>query len=175
MHVRATRASLISFLLLLTFGCDTEGLSFREDRRVQIVQPEQRSEVMLPVVLEWTVHDFDITGADGSATSSRGLFAVFIDTTPQPPTESLAWFARDDETCRQSPDCPDEAYLRDKGVIRTTETSLSIDFLPPRLDAPRGQEDIHEITVVLLDGQERRIGETSATVTIELVRDDVSN
>jgi hypothetical protein len=142
-----------------------QGLSFRVDKRVEIVSPKDRAEVSLPVTLAWTVRDFNLKGAapDG------GSFAVFVDRAPVPPGEQLAWVARDDSSCEQ-PGCPNAAYLAKLGVFETTDTSLVITEIPGARNRSNGKRDRHRAVIVLLDAQGARIGEIAYDVTFDLKR-----
>lgn len=146
-------------LLLLASGCAPSGLAFVQDKRLEILSPEPRSTVELPVTIRWRVDGFRITGPDGRADPDSGYFGVFVDTTPIPPGETVAWIARDDRSCTSSPGCPDEQYLADRQTYQTQETTFTLEQLP-FLDAYAGHEN-HEVTIVLLDGTGHRIGESA--------------
>lgn len=175
----AMRGGLRCFALAatcaLTFtGCRTSGLAFRTDERVEITTPQQRSEVTLPFELTWTVRDFNITGADGSQLDDAGYFAVLVDTTPMPPGEDLEYYARDDPSCLDAPDCPDASYLADRSVYLTTKMSFQVTTLTDTRPADRqSAPDDHEIVIVLLDGTSRRIGESAFKVDFTVDRGEV--
>ncbi|HWL65052.1 MAG TPA: hypothetical protein VNP73_03675 [Actinomycetota bacterium] len=135
---------------LMASAC-AEGLAFVKDDRVEIVAPKGHTKVSLPVTIDWEVEDFD------------GYFALFVNTTPVPPGKTLEWIARDDQTCLNTPGCPDRTYFADRGVYSTTETSVTLERLPDR-DAYQGHET-HEVTVILLDGTGRRLTESAWHVT----------
>lgn len=170
--VVGSTAWLLAFALLLA-GCDLQGLDFRRDDRVAITAPEPREEVQLPVVVDWTVEDFEVTGpapTSGqsrapSASDSAGYFAVFVDGFPQPPGETLAWFVRDDQPCQASPDCPNAQYFADKGIFTTTDTEFTVEALP----AGDARRDRHEVTIILLDPTGERIGESAFTIAFDVV------
>lgn len=158
--VRGPRAA--SLLLLVIFSapaCIPEGLAFVQDKRLEIVEPDYREKVTLPVTISWEVKDFEITGRNGESREDAGYFAVFFDETPVPPGETLEYIAKDDLECKNTPGCPDDVYFADRGIYETTSTSLTVKRLPD-LDAFDGHET-HEVTVVLLDGTGRRIGESA--------------
>jgi hypothetical protein len=142
---------------LLLSACVPEGLAFVRDDRLEIVSPSARSTVTTPVTIRWEVHDFQITGETGDAADDAGYFAVFVDRAPIPPGESLEWLARDDRRCLATKGCPDRTYFADRHVYSTTDTEIRLRNLP-ELDAYQGHES-HEVTIVLLDGRGRRIGE----------------
>jgi hypothetical protein len=159
--VRRRAAATASVLLLVTSGCGYSNLAFRQDDRLSFVTPEDRAEVTLPLTVRWTVEDFEV-GPDG------GSFAVFVDRAPQPPGKPLEWLARDDDSCRVADGCPDDDWYAMRDVYPTTEEELTIDQLPSRSDDRR---ELHEVTVVLLDEDGRRVGETGWTREFEVVRD----
>ena len=152
-------AALAVALALVSSACSVRGVAFRQDDRLSFVSPGDRDEVTLPVTIEWEVEDFDVP--------SDGSFAVFVDRAPQPPGKTLDWLARDDDACQSTDGCPDETWFADRDVFPTTETSITIDQLPDRTDDGRER---HEVTVVLVDREGRRIGETGWTLEIEVDR-----
>jgi hypothetical protein len=109
-------------------GCSLSGLNFREDTRVDVIAPADRSQVALPLTVEWTVRDFD------------GSFAVFVDRAPQPPGRSVAWLFRNDDGCI------------------------------PQLTGDDVRER-HEATVILLDEDGERSGESAFSVEFEIERE----
>ena len=158
--------ALVLAPMLLTSGCVADGLSFRIDKRVKIVEPKSRSTVTLPVTLSWTVRDFQLKT---SPDSSGGSFAVFLDRSPMPPGKQLSWLGRNDSDCTSKPSCPDAAYLAKLGVYTTTTTQLVIKSFPE--DTSTSSTDTsqkHDATIVLLDGSGRRIGEIAYNVTFDV-------
>lgn len=155
---RPSVACLVAGLALVATSC-TSGLAFVQDRRLDITQPKGNKKVSLPLTVRWTVHDFRVTGPDGNTAPDAGYFGIFLDRTPVPPGKALTWIARDDRTCARTPGCPDAKYLNDRHVYFTTNTEITFTLLPD-LGAVGGHE-AHEVTVVLLDGQGRRIGESA--------------
>lgn len=153
-----TRTAAIAVALLLSASC-AHGLAFIQDGRVSIVAPKSHATVELPVTITWRVKDFRITGQDGSSASSAGSFGVFVDQAPVPPGKTLAWVARGDNRCRADQGCPDTAYLADRFVFSTTQTTITLPQLP-NLQAFHGHET-HEVTIVLLNGSGERIGESA--------------
>ncbi len=154
----AGAAALVGALALGALaGCGVRGLAFREDTRVDIVEPADREVVALPVTVRWTVRDFG------------GSFAVVVDGAPQPPGEPLGWFARDDDSCRARVGCPDEEYLANRRVFVTAEPELTVERLPDTEIEGRRRE-FHEVTVVLLDGEGRRVGESAWSVEFQVER-----
>lgn len=156
-------AWILLSMTLLAPACIPEGLAFVQDDRLRITSPKGHTEVELPLTIEWEVEDFEITGPDGNSDASAGYFGVFVDASPVPPGRELAWIAHDDPRCSNTPGCPDETYLADRNVFSTQDTEFTIEHLPD-LDTATGHET-HEVTVILLDGTGRRVGESAWHVT----------
>ena len=154
-------AAVAAVLLMTASGCGFSNLTFRQDDSLRFLTPDDRAEVTLPLTVRWAVEDFEVGPGAGS-------FAVFVDRAPQPPGKPLEWLARDDDSCRASDGCPDEVWYADRDVYPTTDTRLTIEQLPARSDDRR---ELHEVTVVLLDEQGRRVGENGWTLEFQVVRD----
>lgn len=152
--------ALLPLLLALPAlsGC-ADGLQFKNDHRLTFSTPEAREQVTAPVTVRWSMDDFESVGLDGSSEPDRGVFAVFVDRAPMPVGKDLRWLFRDDSTCTSNPACPDPTLLATNDVHVTTEPSLVLDQLP-RVQEVAGEEP-HDITVVLLDGQGRRLTESA--------------
>jgi hypothetical protein len=155
------RVALLLVVALLGSGCGVSGLAFQQDDRLTFVSPDDRTEVTLPITVTWDVEDFDV--GDGT-----GSFAVFVDRAPQPPGKTLAWLARDDDACRVDDGCPGVEWFAERNVFPTTENELTIERLPAEDD---GRRELHEVTVVLLDEEGRRVGETAWTLELQVSRD----
>lgn len=130
-----------------------EGLAFREDKRLEIVSPSNHATVTPPVTLRWKVKDFE------------GRFGVFVDTDPPGPGNSLRSLAAGDLSCKVTPGCPDQSWFAARGIHTTTATSFRIDSLSDRRRPGRPRSlDRHEVTVVLLDEENERVGESGVAV-----------
>lgn len=167
-RVRLLGATLACLLLS---GCALQGLSFRVDDRVKIVSPSDREKVPFPIKIDWEVTEFSVTGQTGGSDPDSGYFGVFLDRAPQPPGQTVKWFAKNDRTCRPADGCPDRKYLSVRGIHTTDKTEFVIPRLPQPSDADQDRREFHEITVVLLDGSGRRIGESAFTVQFEVDRE----
>lgn len=143
-------------------ACSVSGLSFVQDHRVDVVAPAARAKVTTPLTVRWTHDDFRVGRGAGS-------FGVLLDRQPPPPGRSLEWLFRGDESCRPDNGCPDEQYLVDRGVFRTTENAVTIERI---FTDPEGGREFHEVTVILLDTSGRRVGESAWSVEFELETDD---
>lgn len=147
-------------MLVVLAGCSqfaVDGLGLRADRSLTITEPASRSSVTTPLHVEWT----------DSAPRPGGLYLVLIDRSPMPPGETVRWFAKGDADCATTPTCPDEMYLARRGVTVATTTSVDIAIVPPLKGSRKGT--FHELTIVRLDAQGRRDGETAATTQFKAV------
>jgi len=128
----------------------------------------------LPFTIRWTVEDFELTGPNGESRQDAGYVEVLFDKEPQPPGEGLDYFARDDVTCERQEGCPDQHYLAQRQIFVTTNDYFEVKQLPPApgVELERGQPDIHDVVLVLLDGQGHRIGESAWWNAFEIVHDD---
>ena len=148
------RAAAALALITALSGCTVSGLAFQEDHRVRIVSPEDRAEVGLPVTIRWTTEDLESDG--------RSYFAVFVDRAPIAPGESLRSLA--DDSCNRTKGCPDLEYFRDRYVLVTDTTSVTLDAVPNRGGQRTSAKNRHEATIVLIDADGHRIGEAAYTV-----------
>jgi hypothetical protein len=148
-------------LLVIVPSCRTSDFAFRVDKRVEIVQPKNNRTVTLPVTVRWTVHDF------------TGTFAIFVDSSPIPPRQTMRYVARDDRSCRAADGCPDETYLSDRQIFTTMQTSLTLPALrDTRPPSRRSAKDRHEVNIILMDARGHRIGESVVRVAFFVDRGD---
>ena len=148
--------------MVATAACGVQGLSFVQDKRVDIVRPSDRSKVHLPVKVQWTVKDFPV-GAGG------GSFGVFVDRAPQPSGRPLAWVVRDEPGCKGSgaATCTTPEFLAQRNIFRTTDRSFTVEQVP-RLTGSEYERELHEVTVVLLDAHGVRDGEGAWSVQFQV-------
>jgi hypothetical protein len=162
----------IAVVLALPFvltACGVSGLNFKQDKRLTITAPTDRSRVGLPLTVRWEVDDFSVTGRDGSRRADAGYFGVYLDRAPQPPERKQDWLLRDEPRCRGNTTCSSPGVLADARIYSTSETSLTLDNIAD-LDPESDRRDIHEVTVVLLNGRGERIGESAFIVEFEIER-----
>jgi hypothetical protein len=131
------------------------GLQFAKDTRLEIVAPKSLAMVSAPVRVRWTSE----IGMHRDL-----LYAVFVDHLPVHPGQSLRSMA--DASCASVRSCVDEAWLNRHFVYVTRDSSLQLDALPIK-DPATGEPDMHQVTIVLVDGAWRRIGEAAWRVTFE--------
>lgn len=161
--MRARAAAALAFLMVLS-GCADHGLLFAQDRRVEIDFPEQNDEVTLPLTVRWSLAEGVEVGRDIAS------FAVLFDAEPPPPLKTLDWLARSDVECERTPGCPDAEYLATRGIFTTTRTQLRIDDLLPLagVDVEKGDRDVHDVTIVVLGPDGRRLNEAFWSRTFEI-------
>lgn len=174
---RLAGARLAATAVVLSFAataCIAPGLAFKVDDRLTIESPKTRSDVTLPVTVRWSVRDFTIVapGFGEGDSKKSGYFGVFVDRPPQPPGKTLAWVARKDRSCRASDGCPDAEYLAARNIYSTSNTSITFEQLPRPSDETKKER--HNVTIVLLDPQGRRIGESAFYVEFTVKRKTAS-
>jgi hypothetical protein len=159
---RVLVAAVVPLVLLVLPACGIHGLSFVQDERVDIVTPKDRAKVSLPVRVSWTAKDIEVGPGKGS-------YGVLVDRAPQRPGKTLAWIFRGDDGCKGAGAslCEQPQYLAQRNVFRATGRSLVIDQVSRLAGAQSGRQ-FHEVTVVLLDGAGRRIGESAWSVQFEV-------
>jgi hypothetical protein len=154
--------ALAAALLLAASACGVHGLSFVQDKRVEVVRPNDRSKVRLPVTVRWTVKDFSIG-------PNAGSFGVFVDRAPQPSGRTLAWLFRGDSGCRgtAAATCATPDFLAQRNVYRTPDTAFTVEQVA-RLTGTQAGRPLHEVTIVLLDAAGTRVGEGAWSVQFEV-------
>jgi len=156
---RLRMATGVVAMAVATTSCIAHGLAFVRSTQVEIVSPQSHSLVRTPVTVRWRVHGFRVTGHDGRSSPNAGYFGVFVDRAPVPPGKPLSWVAHGDRQCEHTRGCPDRTYFADHDTYATTNTSFTLHALPDQT-AYHGHE-LHEVTIVLLDGRGDRIGENA--------------
>ncbi len=164
MTARLRALVFLACVSVLAPACSS-GLLFSQDRRVEIVSPERNGKVTLPLTVRWNLEQGAEVGRD------IGSFALFFDLEPQPPRKDLSHLARGDIDCERTPGCPNPSYFADRGIFVTKQTSFTLDdLLPlPGVDIEKGERDVHDVTIVVLDEQGRRTSESFWSRTFEIV------
>lgn len=163
---RSTVALVTSVMALS--GCAVSRLQFSADQRLSFQAPPARSVVTTPLTVRWTMAGFRAVGLDGSSQDDRGAYVVFVDGAPIPVGKTLRWVAHGDASCQRDPRCPSQQYLADRGVYVTAQPQVTVPTLP-RLTTGVGDEQ-HSLTVVLVDGTGRRIGESAWYLPVQAKR-----
>lgn len=147
-RVRARSACWIFAALAFLPGCAVHGLSFKQDDRIAFTSPDGNETVNLPFEVSWTATDYD------------GRFVLFFDRAPMARNKPLISIVPDHDPCRLEVSCPDDEWLNRRNVYVTAETSVLIETLPDLRDSDH-QKDRHEMYLVLLDAEGRRVGEAT--------------
>lgn len=155
----ALRTVAVLSAAALATGCSTEGLSFVRDDRVHITAPDENETVAVPFELEWTVEEY------------TGGFAVFFDRAPMRPGKTVMSLVSEEDPCRNTDTCLDPQRLAQRGIFRTTEPTLLVDFIADRRTNDRSK-DRHLVTIVLVDSAGERIGESAFIREFIVERDD---
>lgn len=142
-------------------GCGATGLDFRSDNRLSIISPADRAEVAVPFLLQWRLRD---PGDQDSA------FAVLVDVSPPRAGASIIELLppsqQDVATCDRT--CQSQALLA-RGVTVTSADSLEVTVLPRRSGLSADRARRHTITIIVLDDQDRRVGEVAAAIDVDEV------
>jgi hypothetical protein len=74
-----------------------------------------------------------------------------------------------DPTCRKDLGCPNPTYLRAHGVLLTDSRTVTLPFVANLAGvAGQDQPSVHSATIILVDRNERRIGEFAYTVDFRI-------
>jgi len=147
------RIAVLGVVAVMSSGagaCSVHGLSFVQDDRIDITQPAGGATISLPFDLTWSSKGF------------HGTYAVFFDRPPMRPGRTLLSLVPPQDSCRTDPACPTADWLSSRQVHVTRRTALHVDQLPELRSSNRAA-DRHEVTIVLLDEDGRRMGEAAFT------------
>jgi hypothetical protein len=141
-------------------------LRFFPDRRLSMIAPEEEEEVRLPLEVRWEVTDFPI--------EEGNHFGVFVDTDIPSPDTTVR--LRVCGTREQLPPAPGEfrGICKDQRetIFFTGATSFTIECFQPRFDLGARRLNDHRVSIILLDGENRRVGEAAASVPFRVDPDD---
>jgi hypothetical protein len=152
--VAMTVVALVGTMLA---GCAVHGLDFRADKRVTIVTPRDQETVRLPVEVRWT----------SSIPASDDIeYAVFVDSHPMRPGQTIDQWIPSTDSCHHTPGCPNAQWLAQRFVFITTQNHLSLKLLPVLTGGGQSAEDTHNVTIVLLNRKTgERVGESAFLTT----------
>lgn len=141
--------------VLLT-GCRVTQYGFVQQKSVHILSPRADSVVTVPLKVTWSAPGVHLGTPGGPAT-----YAVFVDRNPMQPGQGLKSLCTPNDTqCLNTPGEPDAAYLAQQQVYLTKSNSLVLQNLPLN----QVPSDLHNVTIVLLNAQGRRLGEANYSV-----------
>ena len=137
-------------------------LTFSSDRRLHMVSPTDQSVVGLPVTVRWSASDFPLS--DGRH------FGVFVD---QPPVGLQTQVRL--VVCSQQGLAPIQigeqrspCYDQRNRVFMAYQPSFTFSCFNPRYQAAARSRNQHQISVVLLDRDNVRVGQAVADLTIDV-------
>lgn len=150
------RRLLALAVLPLLGGC--AGQAFRQEPGVMLSSPLDRQHLTLPVRLAWSA----------PSALRAASFAVLVDRSPQPPGRTISFFVEDDEVCKgqRLQACLTPAYLTTRGIFVTGARELVLEALAERDTVWASSRGQHDVVVVPLDAQGRRIGESWSSVRV---------
>ena len=134
-------------------------VSFKADHRLSFESPDQEDEVDIPVRLDWKVKDFPLQNGN--------RFAVFVDKAPVGPKRTVRIrLCTEGEKLPPQPGSERTKICKDdtERIYFADKTSLTLKCFEPRFDAPKRERDTHSATVVLVDRNDRRVGQAATTV-----------
>lgn len=128
---------------------------------MKITSPKEGSTVTLPLTVDWTTNELDLSST-GDIT-----FGVFLDQKVIAPGKDLRQSFKKGDFCSAIPSCPDAAYLARRGVYVLKGTSLTLNELTD-LRSDNVKNDTHRLVIVVLkDGKRLGEGFFSRTFTVE--------
>lgn len=138
-------------------GCAIHGLAFRADKRVTIVTPRDQAQVTEPVEIRWT---------SKIPASSDIEYAVFVDSHPMRPGQTIENWIPATDSCHHTPGCPNPQWLAQRFVFITSQTQVTLKLLPTLSTGGQAAENTHSVTIVLLDKRTgQRVGESAFLTT----------
>ena len=162
------RARVVLLLLVATLvgGCGITRVdapvTFSSDRRVDITQPSAEAKATLPVRVRWEAKDFALSGGNH--------FGVFVDRVPIGPKRSVRL-----RICTEGEKLPPQIgafrkICKDdrKTVFITSRPTITLTCFEARFNVPKRTRNTHTVSVVLLDGNDRRVGEAFDSVKFEV-------
>lgn len=157
-------------LLVLLSACGITRIdapvSFRADRRLSILRPEPDARVQLPVQVVWKATDFPLTGGNH--------FGLFVDRVPVGPGKQVRL-----RVCTEGEKQPPQAGSFRKvctddrqTVMLSNAPSFEFRCFVPRFNSPERVRNTHRVSIVLLDKDERRVGQAVRTIQFEVDAND---
>ena len=150
----ALLTSVIALSSLTATACNGVGPAFRQGTELRFMIPRNGGTVQLPSTVRWTGH-----------LPSGGSYGVYIDETPQPPGKTIWYLVENGVGCTSQQMCATRQNLQAHGADYTTAPEYQL--TPTDFSSKSG---LHQVTVVVLDSQLRRVNENSYTVTVRIKR-----
>lgn len=152
----ATGASMLIACSALG-GCALHGLAFRADKRVTIITPRDEQKVKTPVEIAWT---------SKIPASADIEYAVFIDSEPMRPGQTIENWIPSTDSCHHTPGCPNQQWLEQRFVFITSQDHITLKLVPTLTTGGKDAQSTHNVTIVLLNKRTgQRIGESAFLTT----------
>lgn len=160
---------LLAIAVVVLTACSAQGIALETNRSLTLLAPTDGGTVAMPFSVQWRV---DNAALRQQLASGARRLAIFFDRSPMPPGETFHAVA--DKECRQTPGCPDTAYLTDRDIFVATASSLplssfQVDDLPDTR-TPHQRKDQHQLTIVVVDASGRRVGEAAFEAEFDISR-----
>lgn len=145
-------------IALCCFASCTAAPTFFNHAAIEITAPKEMSVIAPPILIAWQPTRLPRAAA---------AFAVFVDRLPMRPAQNLRALTND--SCKRTPGCPDDNYLRTIGVFRTKADRLVLPSVG-RLGGFAGKDkpSVHQVTIALIDARGYRLGEQASTVSFRV-------
>lgn len=142
-------------------GCDTSNFAFKIDKSIEVVAPQARQEVSLPLTIRWTDSKPPTTLKLAPRDSDAGYYGVFLDAAPLGPGKTLRSLLPKSTVCDAAQGCPTADQLAEVGAYLTAKPELVLEFVADLRPTSRGEsKDTHEVTIVRMRG-DKRVAETA--------------
>jgi hypothetical protein len=159
-------ALLVATVATMLSGCGITRvdapLTLHSDRRLKMTAPKDNARVGLPVTVSWDVTDFpNIAG---------NHFGLYVDRAPLGAERDLRMRICGEQEKQPVQPGENRKVCKDdrKTVFQTAETSYTFTCFEPKYTAPKRTKHQHSVTVILLDANNRRVGEASTSVTFNV-------
>jgi hypothetical protein len=156
--VRTLAASAaVLFVSAALAGCAVHGLAFKADKRVTILTPRDEEKVRVPVQIRWT----------SKIPASADLeYAVFVDSEPMRPGQTIESWIPSTDSCHHTPGCPNKQWLEQRFVFITTQDHITLQLVPTLTTGGKDAQSTHSVTIVLLNKSTgQRVGESAFLTT----------
>lgn len=137
-------------------GCGVDAVQLTRDTRVKILSPKSGSPVSAPVTVRLEVDGLKLAPPG----SPEGHYlAVFVDRAPLRPGESILALV-DDACLERGNGCANLQYFAQKNIYLTSATTFALATVPQKNGAHDQSRVDHQLTVVLMDNNHHRVGES---------------
>ena len=156
----------ITAMAVLLSGCgitrSDAPVTLKGDHRLKMVSPGDEDKVQIPVTVKWSVTDFP--AANGNH------FGLFVDRAPLGARKDLRWRICSEQEKQPIQPGEDRRPCKDdrKTVFLTDKTEYTFNCFEPKINSPKRTRYQHEVSVILLNGNDERVGEAATTVKFDV-------